>query len=96
MWRLILQDVSLTLVAQIVYGWNCAALEAAIIAAVQSTYYNGNLQVNFIRRSRKIHVRADNWLSRALSQPYDDAQYMTFVMWDRAAKSAEQSCVGAL
>ena len=66
---------------QIVYGWNCAALEAAVIAAVQSTYYNGNLQVKFIRRSRKIHVRANNWFSRALSHTWVKVLLWVFLLY---------------
>lgn len=55
---------------QVIHGWNFDALEAAVVAAVKSTYYQGRLTVKFEQRSDKIIVRADNWLSRTLSNKW--------------------------
>ncbi|KAJ3532523.1 hypothetical protein NM688_g7406 [Phlebia brevispora] len=54
----------------VIYGWNFEALQTATLAAIQSTFYNGNVTVKFVRRATKIHVRADNWLSRILSHTW--------------------------
>ena len=45
-------------------------MEAAVIAAVKSTYYQGSLTVQFKQRRDKIHIRADNSLSRTLSNKW--------------------------
>lgn len=55
---------------QVIHGWNFDALEAAVVAAVKSTYYQGSLSVKFETHSDKIHVRADHWLARALSNKW--------------------------
>jgi hypothetical protein len=54
----------------VVHGWNFDALEAAVIAAVKSTYYQGSLTVKFESRADKIRVRADSWQARALSKTW--------------------------
>lgn len=61
---------------QVIYGWNFSALEAAVVAAVKSTHYNGHLTVNFQRRGDKVYVRADNWLSRTLSN-----KWLVVLLW---------------
>ncbi len=61
---------------QVVYGWNFAAVQAAVTAAVQSTYYNGKLTVKFQCRSNQVHIRANNWLSRMLSN-----KWIKFFLW---------------
>lgn len=53
-----------------IHGWNFDALEAAVVAAVKSTYYQGSLSVRFETHSDQIHVRADHWLARALSDKW--------------------------
>ncbi|KZT02671.1 uncharacterized protein LAESUDRAFT_661390 [Laetiporus sulphureus 93-53] len=55
---------------KVIYGWNLANLEAAISAAVKSTYYTGNFEVHFELTNAKIHIRPDNWLSRTLSNKW--------------------------
>ena len=45
-------------------------MEAAVVAAVKSTHYNGDLTVEFRRRGDKVFIRADNWLSRTLSNKW--------------------------
>ncbi|KAI0094843.1 hypothetical protein BDY19DRAFT_914873 [Irpex rosettiformis] len=55
---------------KVIYGWNFSALEAAVVAAVKSTHYNGHLTVEFKRRGDKVFVRADNWISRTLSNKW--------------------------
>ncbi|KAL4243489.1 hypothetical protein ABKN59_001277 [Abortiporus biennis] len=52
---------------KVVYGWNIAALEAAITAAVKSTYYEGDPTVEFKISHNKIHVRPDSRVARMLS-----------------------------
>lgn len=61
---------------QVIYGWNFSALEAAVVAAVKSTHYNGRLTVQFVRRGDRVHVRANNWLSRTLSN-----KWLVVVLW---------------
>lgn len=61
---------------QVIYGWNLAALQAAVVAAVKSTYYTGNLRVEFKQRADKVYVRADNWLSRVLSKTW-----LVVILW---------------
>ena len=63
-------------IVQIIYGWNIAALESAVRSIVKSTFYKGNFTVNWVRRSTKIHVRADNTFSRALS-----SQFIVVLLW---------------
>lgn len=53
-----------------IHGWNFDALEAAVVAAVKSTYYQGSLTVQFKHRRDKIHIRADTHLSRTLSNKW--------------------------
>lgn len=53
-----------------IYGWNFDALQAAVVAAVKSTYYTGDLTVRFEQRSHKVHIRANNWLSQSLSNKW--------------------------
>ena len=55
---------------KVIHGWNFDALEAAVIAAVKSTYYQGSLTVRFKQDHDKIHIRADNGLSRTLSNKW--------------------------
>lgn len=53
-----------------IHGWNFDALEAAVVAAVKSTYYRGTLTVKFETHGDQVHVRADHSLSRALSNKW--------------------------
>ncbi|KAF7793351.1 hypothetical protein EIP86_004463 [Pleurotus ostreatoroseus] len=55
---------------KVVYGWNYAALQAAIVAAIHSTFYQGAFTVTFTPRASKIHIRANNWLARTLSHTW--------------------------
>ncbi|KII86480.1 hypothetical protein PLICRDRAFT_165048 [Plicaturopsis crispa FD-325 SS-3] len=52
---------------KVVYGWDIDALGTAIRAAIQSTHYSGSITVDLQRSEHKICVRADNRLSRILS-----------------------------
>ena len=53
-----------------VYGWNIGALEAAIAAAIKSTYYDGRSTVEFKHSRSKIHIRANSEIARALSKTW--------------------------
>jgi len=55
---------------KIVYGWHLANLEAAVSAAVKSTYYTGRFTVDFRTTNSKICIRPDNRLSRMLSNKW--------------------------
>lgn len=55
---------------KVIHGWNFDALEAAVVAAVKSTYYQGSLTVKFEAHGDEVHVRADHWLARALSNKW--------------------------
>ncbi|TCD69935.1 hypothetical protein EIP91_005759 [Steccherinum ochraceum] len=55
---------------KVVYGWNLGALEAAITAAVKSTYYDGDFTVKFNLTQSKIHVRPNSQFARLLSQTW--------------------------
>ena len=67
--------------AQVVHGWNFDALEAAVVAAVKSTYYQGSLDVKFEQRSDTIVVRADNWQARALSKTWVKVVLVIFLIY---------------
>lgn len=52
------------------YGWDLARLESAIVAAIQTTGYNGDhVQVSFKSGLRTVIVRPDRSISRAISNP---------------------------
>jgi len=55
---------------KLVYGWNIDALKSAIRTIIVSTPYTGNISISFEYTSNKICVQPDNWLSRALSNPW--------------------------
>ncbi|THH34005.1 hypothetical protein EUX98_g135 [Antrodiella citrinella] len=55
---------------KVIHGWNIGALEAAINAAVKSTYYDGDFTVKFKISSSKIYVRPDSQFSRLLSKTW--------------------------
>lgn len=63
---------------KVVYGWHLANLEAAISAAIKSTYYTGRFAVEFRTTNAKITVRPDNRLSRTLSNKW--LKFILFVL----------------
>lgn len=52
------------------YGWNIGALEAAVLAAIKSTYYSGTTEIKFNLSYSKIHIRANSRFARALSHTW--------------------------
>lgn len=51
-------------------------LQAAVVAAIHSTYWRGDLNVHFTPRNANIYIRPHNWLSRTLSN-----RWLKFFLW---------------
>lgn len=52
---------------KVVHGWNLGALEKSIETLIKSTYYTGDIKINFSVTKNKVYIRPTNDLSRALS-----------------------------
>jgi len=58
-------------VLQVIYGWDLNTLEAAILAAIKSTHYNGDrIEVKFESGHQTVIVRPNTRISRAISNPW--------------------------
>jgi len=66
---------------KVIYGWNLGALEAAINAAVKSTYYDGDFTVKFKVTNSKIHVRPDSQFARLLSKTWFKVILWVFLIY---------------
>ncbi|KAH8100670.1 hypothetical protein BXZ70DRAFT_1008159 [Cristinia sonorae] len=66
---------------KVIYGWNIGALQAAITAAVKSTYYDGDFEVNFNISHSKIHIRTDSPFARLLSKTWFKVLLWVFLIY---------------
>ncbi|TFK77125.1 hypothetical protein BDN72DRAFT_890898 [Pluteus cervinus] len=64
-----------------VHGWDIAALETAVRAAIAETGYQGRIHVSFNLSGTKIFVRPDNKLSRMLSKTWVKCLLMLFLIY---------------
>nr|ADE10033.1 unknown [Tremella fuciformis] len=65
-----------------VWGWDTDALIAAIKGAINSADYNSNdIRVTLDMSERLVIVKADNWLSRALSNAFFYAMTWLFLVY---------------
>ncbi|KAF8641145.1 hypothetical protein AX17_000787 [Amanita inopinata Kibby_2008] len=55
---------------KVLYGWDIRQLEEAVHATILSTRYNGCIQVSFDTKGSRVCIRADNRLSRILSNKW--------------------------
>ncbi|KAJ7597017.1 hypothetical protein C8J56DRAFT_918930 [Mycena floridula] len=59
-----------------IYGWNLKKLELAVRSSIVASFYQGDIQVDFVKTGSKIYIRPDNRLSRMLSN-----KWLKFLLW---------------
>lgn len=55
---------------QVLYGWNMQQIESAFRSTIESSPYNGSLEINVTPYGSKVYIRPNNAVSRMLSNKW--------------------------
>jgi len=55
---------------KVLYGWNMQQIESAIRSTIESSPYNGSLEINVTEYGSKVYIRPNNAVSRMLSNKW--------------------------